>query len=224
MDSPVPEKHLTGKLLQALFPETCLHCGENLADQGLFCATCARHGIQKFAAAGSQAQQARYAQAHAFVYEGIAKTMLKAAKFSDRRRALKSWIDLAKPQLGPLVAPGTLFLALPSRRKFLSRLLRAIIPKNQLVFNAYRFEREGFFSRRANKALGEAARYRRIHDTLQWRDLKLPAAERYVICDDIFTTGATLTHAGYLAEKNLGLQPEQITLWALLARPREFIS
>lgn len=224
MDSPVPQKHLTGTLLSAFFPEVCLHCGEKIADAGLLCAACSAQGIQKFTVAETTTQHARYHQAHAFVYDGIAKSLLKAAKFSDRRRALHSWIDLAAPLLIPLTEGGTMVLALPSRRKFLSRLLKAIVPKQKLVLNAFSFKRETLLFRRANKALGEAARYRRIHDTLQWKALGLPAAERYVICDDIFTTGATLSHAGYLAEKNLGIQPKQITLWALLARPREFTS
>ena len=224
MDSPVSEKHLTGKLLQVFFPETCLHCGENIADKGLFCATCARQGIKRFSSTVTQVQHARYPQAHAFVYEGIAKTLLKAAKFSARRRALKSWITLATPQLTPLLEQDTLVLALPSRRKFLTHLLKAIVPKSKLVLNAFAFRRESLFSQRANKALGEAARYRRIHDTLYWNGIKLPVAQRYLICDDIFTTGATLNHAAYLAEKNLAIQPGQITLWALLARPREFTS
>ncbi len=211
-------------MLQALFPEVCLHCGEKIADAGLFCGACAEQGVKKYIASATRAQQARYPHAHAFVYEGIAKSLLKVAKFSDRRRALKSWIDLATPQLSPLVGQGALVLALPSRRKFLARLLKAIVPKQQLILNAFAFKRETFLFQRANKTLGEAARYRRIHDTLQWKSVNFPPARRYLICDDIFTTGATLNHAGYLAEKNLAIRPEQITLWALLARPREFIS
>ena len=222
MDSPVPQKYLTGALLSAFFPEVCLHCGENIADAGLFCAACSAQGIKKFTAPQMPAQHARYPQAHAFVYEGVAKSLLKAAKFSDRRRALQRWIDLAAPQLLPLIQADTFVLALPSRRKFLKRLLKAIVPKRQLLLHAYEFKREKFLLQRANKSLGEAARYRRIHDTLQWKGVKLPASGRYVICDDVFTTGATLNHAGYLAEKNLRVQPEQIALWALLARPREF--
>ena len=209
-------------LLQALFPEACLHCGEKIADAGLFCTPCAANGTRKFAAGETHEKQARYPQAHAFVYEGIAKSLLKAAKFADRRRALASWIDLAAPQLAPLMEGDALVLVLPSRRKFLSRLLKAIVPKEKLVLNAFQFKRETFLFQRANKTLGEAARYRRIHDTLLWGGRKIPTAARYVICDDVFTTGATLNHAGYLAEKKLGLRPEQITLWALLARPREF--
>lgn len=222
MDSPVSQKYLTGALLQTFFPEVCLHCGENMADAGLFCAPCAARGIQKYAAAETKTQQARYPHAHAFVYAGIAKSLLKAAKFADRRRALHSWIDLAAPQIAPLLEGDSLVLALPSRRKFLSRLLKAIVPKEKLVLDAFQFKRETFFFRRANKTLGEAARYRRIHDSLQWNGIKISTAKRYIVCDDIFTTGATLNHAGYLAEKNLVIQPEQITLWALLARPREF--
>lgn len=215
---------MTGMLLQALFPETCLHCGEKMADAGLFCSPCAAQGIREFSANGVQVQQVRYGQAHAFVYEGVARSLLKAAKFSERRRAVKRWIDLAAPQLRTLVGADSLVLALPSRRKFLQRLVKAIVPKKQLVLDAFSFKKEKIFLRRANKALGEAARYRRIHETLQWRGKQLPAAKQYVICDDVFTTGATLTHAGYLTEKNLQLKPDQITLWALLARPREFIS
>lgn len=211
-------------LLQALFPETCLHCGERLADSGLLCNPCAAQGISKFSANETKTQQARYPQSHAFVYTGIARSLLKAAKFSERRRAVKSWIDLAAPQLVPLIGADSLVLALPSRRKFLRRLLKAIVPKQQLVLDAFSFKKERIFLRSANKALGEAARYRRIHDTLQWNGRPLLSAKRYVICDDVFTTGATLTHAGYLVEKNLQLKPDQITLWALLARPREFTS
>ncbi|GEM_PF-2681979 len=222
MDSSLPQKYLINALLSAFFPEVCLHCGEKVADTGLFCALCAARGIKRFTTADTKTQQTRYPHAHAFVYEGVAKTLLKAAKFSERRRALQRWIDLAAPQLLRLIEHDTLVLALPSRRKFLRRLLKAIVPKEKLVLNGFQFSRERFLFQRANKALGEAARYRRIHDTLQWHGVKLPAAGRYVICDDIFTTGATLTHAGYLVEKNLDLQPEQITLWALLARPREF--
>lgn len=222
MDSPVPQKYLTSALLSVFFPEVCLHCGEKIADTGLLCAACATQGIKKFTAPQMPAQHARYPQAHAFVYEGIAKSLLKAAKFSDRRRALHGWIDLAAPRLVSLIEGDTLVLALPSRRKFLSRLLKAIVPKGKLVPDAFQFKREGFLFQRANKTLGEAARYRRIHDTLLWGGRKIPAAARYVICDDVFTTGATLNHAGYLVEKNLRVQPEQITLWALLARPREF--
>ena len=211
-------------LLQALFPESCLHCGERMADAGLLCTGCAAQGIHKFTEDKSKTQQARYGQAHAFVYTGIARSLLKAAKFSERRRAVKSWINLATPQLTTLIGADSLVLALPSRRKFLQPLLTAIVPKQQLVLDAFSFKKEKIFLRSANKALGEAARYRRIHDTLLWNGRRLPTAKRYVICDDVFTTGATLTHAGYLTEKNLQLKPDQITLWALLARPREFTS
>jgi hypothetical protein len=52
------------------------------------------------------------------------------------------------------------------------------------------------------EALGEAARYRRIHDTLQWNGRPLLSAKRYVICDDVFTTGATINEIAKLLIMN----------------------
>lgn len=217
MDSPLPQATLSERFLQVFFPETCIHCHDNNADQGLFCGPCAAlpFGINS----SDVPLTACYSLKSPFVYASTARSLLKAAKFAERRRALALWIQLAQTELRKLVNADTQVLLVPSRRPFLKRLTSAIVPRAQIITDAYAFHRAGGS---ANKALGEAARFRRIHDTLTWRANAKITASSIIICDDVCTTGATLTHAAYLAEKNLGLKQEQVTIWSLLHRPREF--
>ena len=79
--------------------------------------------------------------------------------------------------------------------------------------------RSGRFGEK-NKNLGEAARFRRIRESLVRGARPIPKAERYVLCDDVLTTGATLGQAAWLLEQS-GIAREKILLWALLYRRRE---
>ena len=206
-------------LLQALFPENCLLCDERLTGGRLICRQCEVSDPLKPA---PEFAPERYGRQFGFLYEGSGKALLKAAKFGNRRRARNFWIAAARPLLTQLAGEKTKLLALPSSKPFLRQLLQAVVPPERLVLNAFRTKRSAFFGNDANKFLGEAARYRRIHDSLQWNNQVIGEADRYIICDDVSTTGATLIHAARLTESHLRIAPERITIWALLYRPREF--
>lgn len=206
-------------ILQAVFPELCLQCGEKIPRNDFFCASCAATGILKRPVPAID--EDGILRKFSFLYEGPAITLFSAAKFSDRRRALRYFIDEAKGDLRGLSNEKTLFLALPSRKKFLRRLLHGCLPGINIIFDAFRLKT----NRRkadANKLLGEAKRYQRIHESLLWNSPVLPAAEKYIICDDVSTTGATLAHAAHLVQQKLKVDKSRITLWALMYRERHF--
>ncbi len=219
MDSALPQKSLIGDALSALFPELCLECGTKIAHHDLFCKTCSQDGILK--RVGFLPSEDEIQRQYAFLYEGPGKTLFSAAKFSDRRRAVNFFIRESRGDLTGISGGSTIVLALPSRRNFLRRLLKALVPRQKLILDAFLVKRK-LLQNDANKLLGEAERYKRIHESLIWSGKNLPAAERYVIADDVSTTGATLNHAAYLLQKHAGIRPGQITLWALMHRPRVF--
>lgn len=220
MDTALPQKSLIGWALQAIFPELCLECGEKLPRSGFFCADCGETGSLK--RVGDMEPENGITRRFVFVYEHTGKTLFAAAKFSGRRRAVNFFRREALDHLSPLCAGETLVLSLPSRKKFLAQLLRAIVPKGKLILNAFGVKRSPF-GRSANKLLSEGERYKRIHESLNWSAKKIPAADRYILCDDVSTTGATLNHAAYLLQKYAGIPKEKIVLWALMYRPRHFL-
>lgn len=202
-------------LLQGFFPELCLHCGEKIVDRDFFCSACApRSGFDV-----TPAENPQYRQHYTFMYEGPLQTLFQAAKFSGRRRARRFFTEAAARDLGRFNDGRSVFLALPSRSDFLRKLITASLPASQLMFDTFRVKRT-LFGNKANKLLGEAGRYRRIHEDLQWNNLPLPRAERYILCDDVSTTGATLGHAAHLLAKNAGIDATRILLWSLMYRPR----
>ena len=219
MDSALPQKSLTSKLLAAVFPELCLECGVRISRDNFFCDACGREGILK--PVGLIPVEDGIARKFAFLYEGAAKTLFAAAKFSERRRAVDFLKSAAREDLENLSAGSALVLALPSRKKFLRGLLAANVAKQKLIPDAFRIQKRRFGGD-ANKLLGEAERYRRIHQSLVWNGVSIPPAERYVLCDDVSTTGATLNHAAHLVQENLGISKSQITLWSLMYRERLF--
>lgn len=220
MDTALPQKSLIGSVLQAVFPELCLECGERLAHAGFFCSHCGENGSLK--RVGEIEPENGMERSFAFRYEHTGKTLFGAAKFSQRRRAMNFLIGEGRSHLGPLSEGSTLVLGLPSRRKFLQKLLRSVVSKEKLILNAFAVRRK-LFGKDANKLLGEGERYKRIHENLVWAEKNLPAADRYILCDDVSTTGATLHHAAHLLQKYAGVPKEKITLWALMYRPRHFL-
>lgn len=203
-------------LLQAIFPESCLHCRSRLPEDSLLCSACLAAIPQ--AEQNSVVPDSHYQTQYLYPYEGPQKSLFKAAKFSQRRRAQNIIYAIAQNALRTLAAPGTIFLPMPSSRTFLGDLLRYAVP-------AARVEPGIFLLKKAvrgdsNKHLGEAARFRRIRENLMRSQRSLPEAERYVLCDDVLTTGATLGHAAWLLELS-GIPREKIVLWALLFRRRE---
>lgn len=219
MGAPLSETIVIDFILQAIFPEFCLHCGERVRQNAMLCTRCASGEILKRPVGVAKANGIE--QKFSFLYEGAAKTLFSAAKFSERQRPLKYFIEAARPDLVEMLTEKTIFLAVPSRRKFLARLLGAILPPGTLVLDAFRFEKEGKNSA-ANKLLGEAGRYRRIHESLTWNNANLRPAEKYIVCDDVSTTGATLSHAAHLVQQHLDIDKSNITLWALMYRERQF--
>lgn len=202
-------------LLQGFFPELCLHCGEKIVDRDFFCTACApRSGFDVI-----PAENPKYRQHYTFVYEGPLQTLFQAAKFSGRRRARRFFTEAAARDLDNLNDGKSVFLALPSRSDFLRTLLKKSLPATRLISDAFQVKRS-LFGNKANKLLGEAGRYRRIHESLLWAGAALPEAERYILCDDVSTTGATLGHAAHLLSKNAGVDASRILLWSLMYRPR----
>lgn len=220
MDSALPQKSLIGSALQAVFPELCIECGKKIPRSAFFCDACGETG--GLTRAGDVAAENGIERRFAFLYEKTGKTLFAAAKFSERRRAMHYLIREGRSHLAPLFGGSTLVLGLPSRRKFLRKLLGSIVPKEKLMLNAFAVRRK-LFGKDANKLLGEGERYKRIHENLIWAEKPLPAADRYILCDDVSTTGATLNHAAYLLQKHAGVAKERILLWALMYRPRHFL-
>jgi len=203
-------------LLQAIFPEPCLHCRTCLPDRGVICARCTEelpHCGQNSTVAG-----AYYQTRYLYAYEGVQKSLFKAAKFARRRKARNMVFRLAHGALASLAEPGTVFLPMPSSRDFLATLVRSAVPRDRIHVGMFRLRKDKFGEK--NKQLGEAARFRRIRESLVRGAKPLPVAERYVLCDDVLTTGATLGQAAWLLEQS-GIAREKILLWALLYRRRE---
>lgn len=203
-------------MLQAIFPEPCLHCGGRLPEHGVLCAACEANmppAGQNCAVAG-----AYYQTNYVFLYEGVQKSLFKAAKFAGRRRAQTRICSAAGRALAKLAIPGVMFLPMPSSRSFLNAVLRSALARGQLQPGLFRLRRQGTGD--SNKRLGEAARFRRIRESLVRSAEPLPRAELYVLCDDVLTTGATLGQAAWLLEE-AGIARDKILLWALFYRARQ---
>lgn len=203
--------------LELFFPEDCLHCRERTAENGLLCQRCTGT-LSTFA--GSANTQAGHARNHALLYQGAGKALFSAAKFANRRRALHQLLPWAEQSLRPLNTPESCFIQMPSSRPFLHRLLSAILPQHKIARGIFAFEKTA--TRGQNKLLKESERFRRIAETLKISRRDLPRAETYILCDDVFTTGATLGHAAWLLQTEFSLKPEQIQLWTLMYRERLF--
>ncbi len=203
-------------LLQAVFPEPCLHCKLYLPEAGLICTRCVAELPQ--AEENSIVPGLHYQTQYLYFYEGVQKSLFKAAKFSGRRRAREFLFPLAHAALHALAQSGTLFLPMPSSRSFLGELLRSAVPRDQIYPEMYVLRKARWGE--SNKQLGEAARFRRMRESLMRSARMLPEAERYILCDDVLTTGATLGQAAWLLESS-GVPREKIVLWALLYRRRE---
>lgn len=204
-------------LLEQLFPEACIHCERRIAENGLLCGLC-RQGLRpvegEFFMPGGQARH------HALYYEAAAKSLFAAAKFSNRRRAqqqLQRWTELSLQKLNN---PESTFVEMPSSRAFLHNLLKRSLPQEKIVRGLFLFAQSQKGSQ--NKLLKEAERFQRIAETLKLSEQPIPAAKTYVLCDDVYTTGATLGHAAWLLQQKFGLKPEQIKLWTLMYRQRMF--
>jgi predicted amidophosphoribosyltransferase len=124
------------------------------------------------------------------------------------------------PSLQKLNTPESSFIEMPSSRPFLHNLLKRALPSDKISRAAFVFD----FARKGkqNKALKEAERFQRIAETLKLSGRPLPEAKMFILCDDVFTTGATLGHAAWLLQQKLALEPAQIQLWSLMYRPRQF--
>ncbi|AFM12187.1 ComF family protein [Turneriella parva] len=203
--------------LEQLFPESCLHCRRQVAVRGLLCEACAKT-LRRYDAAS--ASHGGFSRHHALYYEGAAKDLFAAAKFSNRRRALHELVPWAATGLQNLIAPESCFVEMPSSRPFLHRLVSRLLPNTSTVRSVFAFERSKTPGQ--NKLLKEAERFRRIAETLKLNVKLVPPAKVYILCDDVFTTGATLGHAAWLLQTALSLQPEQIHLWTLMYRERLF--
>jgi predicted amidophosphoribosyltransferase len=203
-------------LLQAIFPEPCLHCKSRLSDENLLCPQCL--SLMPQSEQNSTVPEAHYQTQYLYAYEGVQKSLFKAAKFSARRRAQAKILAMARHALQTLAEPGTLFLPMPSSRSFLSELLSSTVDAQSVQAGVFEMKK-GIWGEK-NKHLGEAARFRRIRESLVRSPKPLRAADRYVLCDDVLTTGATLGQAAWLLESS-GVPREKILLWALFYRRRE---
>lgn len=203
-------------LLQAIFPEPCVHCRSRLPKENLLCPYCL--AAVPIGEQNSVVPDAHYLTRYLYPYEGPQKSLFKAAKFSGRRRAQAKIYAMARNALQALAEPGTVFLPMPSSRGFLTGLMQAAIRRELIVPGIFILHKGNVGD--SNKHLGEAARFRRIRESLVRSAKPIPEAERYVLCDDVLTTGATLGQAAWLLEQS-GIPREKIMLWALLFRKRE---
>lgn len=203
-------------LLQAIFPEPCVHCKSRLSEESLLCPQCL--SLMPQSEQNSTVPEAHYQTQYLFTYEGVQKSLFKAAKFSARRRAQAKLFALAGNALRTMSQPGTLFLPMPSSRSFLSELIRSTVDAQSVQAGVFEMKKSIWGEK--NKHLGEAARFRRIRESLVRSPKPLRPAERYVLCDDVLTTGATLGHAAWLLEGS-GIPRGKISLWALFYRRRE---
>lgn len=202
-------------LFQIAFPEPCLHCGANFPPQGILCKSC--HAALLESVADMALPTAYYTTHYLFLYQGVVKSLFKAAKFSHRRRAIATLCSLAYPSLAALCTPGSVLVPMPSSRNFLSQLLEKSVPHERIYKGVFHIRQE--FVGTQNKHLSEAARFRRIRQILYRSKKELPSATRYILCDDVLTTGATLGQAAALLEQN-GIARDKILLWALCYRER----
>jgi predicted amidophosphoribosyltransferase len=209
--------NLYDNILQQLFPELCLHCAEMFADSDLLCRECEKT-LRKGPSNPETVQGMR--RKYAIVYETAAKSLFAAAKFSDRRRAQNLLIEMAQESLKSLITESTIFIQMPSSRPFLRKVLRRIVPRRQLVEKIFTIDRDGEYL--ANKLLKEADRFQHVAATLRISASKLPYAENFVICDDVYTTGATSGHAAWLL-RQAGIAAENITVWTLMFRERQAV-
>lgn len=207
----------TDYLLQAAFPEPCQHCGEKFPLHGILCESCQAKIIES--ARNKVLPQAYYETQYLLSYQGVIKSLFTAAKFAQRRRATTIIYRLAHPALAALCTSDTLFVPMPSSRRLLLSLLENCVPRAYIAKGIFHVRKR--ITEKQNKYLSEAGRFRRIRETLHRSKKNLPEAVRYILCDDVLTTGATLGQAAWLFEQN-GIARERILLWALCYQERKF--
>lgn len=207
----------TDYLLQATFPEPCQHCGEKFPLHGIFCENCQAQLPESVI--NTVPAKAHYETQYLLPYQGVIKSLFTAAKFAQRRRATATMYRLAHPALSTLCAPDTLFVPMPSSRRLLLSLLENCVPRAYIAKGIFHVRKR--ITEKQNKYLSEAGRFRRIRETLHRSKKNLPQAARYILCDDVLTTGATLGQAAWLLEQS-GIARERILLWALCYQERKF--
>lgn len=202
-------------LMRLAFPEMCAHCRQHPAGPHLLCTACMKEIL--ITPAPQNLSESYYQTGYLLPYAGSHRTLFKAAKFAGRRRALQYFEQVAQRAFSALRSPGTCFLPMPSSRAFLRQILRANLPRDEIHAECFQFRK--IRGSGSNKLLGDAARFRRIRESLVRTRRSLPVAQQYVLCDDVLTTGATLGHAAWLLE-NEGISREHIRLFALFYQPR----
>lgn len=144
----------------------------------------------------------------AMQYRGRTASLLKAAKFQNRRKAvslINENIDLNAPS-------DALLLPLPSSSELVGRAAEYIAQKNNLQLKqVFRFEKKG-----RTKKLNRAERFRQLEESLQLKK-DLPAASSFIIFDDVWTSGATVNRAARLLSEQ-GIERERISVYCIFRR------
>lgn len=217
-----------GNLFRYFFPEYCRHCNERVAEENsLFCRDCLGKikifsvenrcplcGEDSYGICSSCQQKEIFFSKSKFIYlyEETAISLMRELKFQDSFRA---W-EIVKSDLDKKLnfENNIVFITMPSTKKFVLQIGKYLAQKFQGYHIAHFFS---FQKEKETKKLNLANRFWHL-EKMGIADVNLPMAKKYILVDDIYTTGATLNKGARLLVEKKSIPIENIEVFALFRR------
>ena len=186
----------------------CPRCGEHQEKIGKACLSCTERELF-FSNFG-----------YALIYSGLGKRLLERGKFHARRRVIKFLAQYAR-QSFLKASKNRVVVLLPSSHSFLYDLICSVEdsqePTTIIMHDVFSQDRTEV----ATKKLSHHLRFRKLQNEL--KILNPPQASASVLlCDDIYTTGATLNQAARLLHEVVGTERAKISAWTLFRTNKRY--